>query len=371
MRVEFALIALAAAVSFAVALTVLLPSSPPPRPVVAADARAEIIAVGRALEPLPPAGALGLRVEVTRRSAFAWPAEGPLTSYFGLGHPTGIDIGLDPGADSPIRASAAGVVSFAGGSVCCDYGLHIIIEHEDGLSTLYGHFSRIGVAEGDHVEQGQVIGLGGSTGDADGKHVHFEVRVDGAWTDPLRYLPFLQQSPYPARAQDVACPYQAVQVDSDSVLTLHFVAGGGPAYVIEGVSVTPVAPVEGIAGPEALLAGGLGVVVSFPLVPAAAGQTVQYQLEARLRAGDEEEVVACRLDLRARLTLSNSDASIARYRAKSLTPTRTPVATSTPRRVPTATLTPVPPTRTSVVRPPTFAVPRTPTPARPPATTRP
>jgi len=57
----------------------------------------------------------GPTIEVVRRSQFNWPALGPITTYFGPGHPTGIDIGLDLDADSPIKASAAGTVSFAGG----------------------------------------------------------------------------------------------------------------------------------------------------------------------------------------------------------------------------------------------------------------
>jgi murein DD-endopeptidase MepM/ murein hydrolase activator NlpD len=79
-------------------------------------------------------------------------------------------------------------VTFAGGDTCCSYGLYVIIDHGNGYSTLYGHLSQINVAAGQTVAQGQVLGLGGRTGYATGNHLHFEVRINGAPTDPLGYL---------------------------------------------------------------------------------------------------------------------------------------------------------------------------------------
>ena len=90
---------------------------------------------------------------------------------------------------TPIRAAGEGVVSFAG--VQSGYGNVVIIDHPGlggGIQTVYAHQSRIGVAQGDHVGRGQVIGAVGSTGVATGPHLHFEVREGGRAVDPLPYL---------------------------------------------------------------------------------------------------------------------------------------------------------------------------------------
>ena len=120
---------------------------------------------------------------------FIWPAEGPISSYFGPSHPLGIDIDLFDNPDAAIVASRGGTVVFAGGDPCCSYGYYVIIEHENGVQTLYAHLSRIRVSEGERVSQGELIGIGGKTGNATGNHLHFELRVDGNVVDPLKYLP--------------------------------------------------------------------------------------------------------------------------------------------------------------------------------------
>jgi murein DD-endopeptidase MepM/ murein hydrolase activator NlpD len=117
----------------------------------------------------------------------AWPVVGEITSYFGPSHPLGIDIALMPG--DPVNAAGDGVVTFAGGDPCCSYGLYVIIDHGNGLVTLYGHLSQIYVDEGDKVDMGDRIGLGGFTGFGTGPHLHFEVHSDDMLMDPLTYLP--------------------------------------------------------------------------------------------------------------------------------------------------------------------------------------
>ena len=117
----------------------------------------------------------------------------PITSGFGPRvHPiygdvrmhTGIDFGASSG--TPIHAAADGVVVSAG--PLGGYGNATVIDHGNGLATLYGHQSSIIVAPGQHVSRGQVIGYVGCTGLCTGPHLHFEVRVRGTPVDPMQYL---------------------------------------------------------------------------------------------------------------------------------------------------------------------------------------
>src|SRR6185295_4216230 len=147
-----------------------------------------------------------------------WPASGPVSSYFGPGHPTGIDIALDPGLDTPVTAAGDGRVTFAGGDQCCEYGLYVVLEHDGGFETLYGHLSRIDVKVGDAVRQGQSVGLGGATGKADGKHLHFELLRDGQWVDPFLYLSLLGAR-LPVNEQ-VVCPDRTIMTGPDSLTIL-------------------------------------------------------------------------------------------------------------------------------------------------------
>jgi murein DD-endopeptidase MepM/ murein hydrolase activator NlpD len=69
------------------------------------------------------------------------------------------------------------------------YGYAVMINHGNGLASIYGHNSRLLVSEGQAVSKGQVIASSGSTGWSTGPHVHFEVRLHGEVVDPLNYLP--------------------------------------------------------------------------------------------------------------------------------------------------------------------------------------
>ncbi|MEA4816537.1 MAG: peptidoglycan DD-metalloendopeptidase family protein [Lachnospiraceae bacterium] len=97
---------------------------------------------------------------------------------------TGYDIPASYGAD--IVAAEAGTVITAGW--VNGYGYTVIINHGGGLTTLYGHNSKLVVAVGDKVTRGQVIAKCGSTGWSTGNHCHFEVRVNGKHTNPGPYL---------------------------------------------------------------------------------------------------------------------------------------------------------------------------------------
>ena len=122
------------------------------------------------------------------------PAQGPYTSGFGMRfHPilrkkrphNGLDIGAPNG--SPISAAASGVVITAGW--INGFGNTVVIDHGDGVSTLYGHCSVLYVKEGQRVMMGDRIAAVGSTGLATGPHLHFEVRIKGSPVNPRRYLP--------------------------------------------------------------------------------------------------------------------------------------------------------------------------------------
>ncbi len=89
-------------------------------------------------------------------------------------------------AGAPIVASDGGKVVFAGWND--SYGNYVIVDHGDGISTLYAHMSAICCAVGEYVGQGWKIGEMGMTGRATGNHVHFEVRINGVRQDPQEYL---------------------------------------------------------------------------------------------------------------------------------------------------------------------------------------
>lgn len=88
---------------------------------------------------------------------------------------------------TPVYASADGVV-ISVKRLTTSYGYHFIIDHGDGLSTLYAHNSEIMVSVGQHVTKGQMVAKSGKTGNVTGPHVHFEVRVNGKRVNPMGYL---------------------------------------------------------------------------------------------------------------------------------------------------------------------------------------
>jgi hypothetical protein len=133
----------------------------------------------------------------TGRTTDGWtfPTAGPVTSGFGIRtNPTGegaqVHAGVDlaPACETPILAAAPGVVVRAGPS--SGYGNLIVIDHGGGVVTRYGHMHDDGVlvVVGQPVAGGQQIARVGSAGDSTGCHLHFEVLVDGVFTDPLVFL---------------------------------------------------------------------------------------------------------------------------------------------------------------------------------------
>jgi len=120
-------------------------------------------------------------------------------SYAGFPHfHTGIDLAVPLG--TPVFAAADGVVMLArpmadNSGLLVGYGKYVIIQHDAGLKTLYGHLLSIGVKEGDIVHRGQLVGLVGSTGNSTGPHTHFEVRIENSPVDPMQMLPDLAPQP--------------------------------------------------------------------------------------------------------------------------------------------------------------------------------
>jgi murein DD-endopeptidase MepM/ murein hydrolase activator NlpD len=135
----------------------------------------------------------GQRLAPRKKRMFKAPVGAPMSSGFGTRvHPilgevrmhTGIDYAAGTGA--PIKAAGSGIVVWAGPRG--GYGNAVIIDHRNGLATLYAHQSRVNATVGQKVSTGQVIGFVGQTGMSTGPHLHFEVRELGTPVDPLGYL---------------------------------------------------------------------------------------------------------------------------------------------------------------------------------------
>ncbi|MGL5439399.1 MAG: murein hydrolase activator EnvC family protein [Filifactoraceae bacterium] len=156
-------------------------------------------------EFLKEAKALEAKIkELTAKSSFSptynggvmgWPlaVQGKITSLFGYRrHPitgagnthTGLDIAAPKGTN--VLAASDGVVIASG--YAGSYGNRVMIDHGGGIVTLYGHNSALVVQKGAKVKRGTVIAKVGTTGSSTGNHLHFEVRVNGKFVDPRKYL---------------------------------------------------------------------------------------------------------------------------------------------------------------------------------------
>ena len=121
------------------------------------------------------------------------PISGVLTSSYGYRiHPkrkkrhfhSGIDLAAKKG--TPISCAAAGRVVFAGWKT--GYGYVVMVDHGKGYETLYAHCSKLAVTTGQTVSTGKIVAYVGRTGVATGPHLHFEVRKNGVYRNPLKYL---------------------------------------------------------------------------------------------------------------------------------------------------------------------------------------
>lgn len=132
------------------------------------------------------------RAEEVSRGATAswhWPVLGPISSDYGWrGYKDfhhGIDIAVPTG--TTISSARAGKVVKAGWLGV--YGLAVLVDHGNGIQTLYGHNNRLLVKVGERVESGERISISGDTGNTTGPHLHFEIRLNGKTADPSEYLP--------------------------------------------------------------------------------------------------------------------------------------------------------------------------------------
>lgn len=123
-----------------------------------------------------------------------WPVTGPITSSFGEREDpintgesefhTGVDIAVSFG--TPVHATADGMVESAG--MATGYGREIILDHGNGIETLYAHLSGFAVTAGQEVQRGQVIGYVGLSGRTTGPNLHYEVRIHNTPVNPHKYL---------------------------------------------------------------------------------------------------------------------------------------------------------------------------------------
>lgn len=328
-------------------------SNPEPATIVERPASTPSVAASPASGQARPLSADEFQISITRQIRYIWPASGPITSYFGPGHPNGIDIALDLAAESPIRSAAAGTVRNAGPDPCCGLGLRVEIDHADGGRSVYGHLDRIDVAPGQRVTQGQVIGLGGNTGDSDGKHLHFELYQYDEAVDPLRYLPADQQSI--SGTERVSCAQATVRLDPATDLELRILPQTLSGYEVQTIAYTGISVAARELGITAEKRSVLTAVLAVPPLPRATGETLEGGLDFVLASpGAASHQLNCRLVLRTRITLPNPPGTGRHLGgAEGATP-------------PTAT-----PTRTPIsgpITPPTQqAAPTAPTPQRPPA----
>lgn len=167
---------LANASELVIGAKVVIPDGLPPAPARPVAVPASGLAdLGSIFKPAPAAA-----------GTFNWPTTSRnITQYFRGWRHTGIDIGNKTG--QPIYAADGGVVTTSGWN-SGGYGYHVIIDHGNGIQTLYAHASKLNVERGDRVDKGDVIAAVGSTGRSTGPHVHFEIRVSGNRANPLDYL---------------------------------------------------------------------------------------------------------------------------------------------------------------------------------------
>jgi murein DD-endopeptidase MepM/ murein hydrolase activator NlpD len=136
-----------------------------------------------------PSGLSGLG----RADQYLHPVNGPVSSSFGMRvHPISGQLQMHEGMDmavpigTPVKASGSGEVVFAG--EVSGYGNLVVVDHGNGVQSLYGHLDSIDVKAGDAVRRGQVIAASGNSGRSTGPHLHFEIRLGGRPVNPVDFV---------------------------------------------------------------------------------------------------------------------------------------------------------------------------------------
>jgi murein DD-endopeptidase MepM/ murein hydrolase activator NlpD len=162
-------------------------------PIIDPGAAAQTAAQATTSGPVPTATASAVQ-NTAPDSAVAWPIHGEITTQFGVPEPpfqplhTGLDIsdGKARGTTPvhPFKAGrVAGVIHTSSG-----LGNHVIVDHGDGLTSIYAHLNSTTVQTGQTVDLNTVLGYEGTTGASTGVHLHFEIRVNGQAVDPHGYI---------------------------------------------------------------------------------------------------------------------------------------------------------------------------------------
>lgn len=158
---------------------------------VVSSALAALNPVTHLVEIRDPKGAVIAELELTTN----WPVRGYVSEEFGVPHlpwqktHTGIDVANSEGKiGDPVTPFMAGKVIKADQTEETGWGKHVIIDHGNSITSLYGHLSSVSVVEQQEVKPGDIIGLEGSTGHSTGAHVHFEIRVYGIPVDPRVFM---------------------------------------------------------------------------------------------------------------------------------------------------------------------------------------
>lgn len=160
---------------------------------LAALAAASLLVVPSAFAQPADSGGEGLAVGAVARhvpGTFALPLRGPLESNFGYRwgrRHLGVDIAV-LGTDRVHAALAGTVVKVGYRNHYVGYGNIVLLQHGNGLATMYAHLARIRVKVGQRVDRGEFLGRAGCTGSCTGQHLHFEVHIAGKPVNPMPYL---------------------------------------------------------------------------------------------------------------------------------------------------------------------------------------